>query len=74
MKITDAEQELKRVQRNGINNDTQKQREQKSMEEKINHLEETINTVELQYQVQCDTWNNLRSKIMHVHDELGLSV
>ena len=73
-KISDAEQELKRVQRCGINNDTQRQKELLSMEEKRKQLETNIHDVELDLGAQLNTWNSVRSKIRTVHDELGISV
>mmetsp|Transcript_13670 Transcript_13670/g.29363 ORF Transcript_13670/g.29363 Transcript_13670/m.29363 type:complete len:311 (+) Transcript_13670:606-1538(+) len=72
-KLSDAEQELKRVQRCGINNNTQRQKELTSMEEKQKQLKTNIHDVELQCEEKLGIWNSVRSRIMTVHNELGLS-
>ena len=73
-KITDAEEELKKVQRCGKNSVTQKQKELKLLDKKQKQLQEKAQYIEAQYQAQIDVWNSVRSKIMTVHNELGLSV
>ena len=73
-KITDAEEDLKKVQRCGKNSVTQKQKELKLLDKKQKQLQEKAQYIEAQYQAQIDVWNSVRSKIMTVHNELGLSV
>ena len=73
-KITDAEEELKKVQRCGKNIVSQKQKELKLLDKKQKQLQEKAQYIEAQYQAQIDVWNSVRSKIMTVHNELGLSV
>lgn len=73
-KITDAEEELKKVQRCGKNSVTQKKKELKLIDKKQKQLQEKAQYIEAQYQAQIDVWNSVRSKIITVHNELGLSV
>ena len=73
-KISDAEQELARVQRSGVNNGTKRQKELHDMKEKRLNLATKIRHVEAQLEAQMNIWNGLKSKILTVHDELGLSV
>lgn len=73
-KICDAEQELKRAQRFGINSETKISRDLQSMAEQKKQLEEHRNGVELEYHTQLETWNQYQSTIMTVHTELGLSL
>ena len=44
------------------------------MEDKRNQLEMNICDVELDLGAKLNSWNSVRSKIMTVHDELGISV
>lgn len=73
-KISDAEQELARVQRSGVNNGTKRQKELHDMKEKRLNLATKIRHVEAQLEAQVNLWNGLKSKILTVHNELGLSV
>lgn len=72
--LEDAEQELKRVQRCGINNNFKRQKEMEELSLEQKSLLEKIRDVENQCREKEKTWNSIRSRIMTVHDELGLSV
>ncbi len=73
-KISELEQELQRVKRHGLNNDTQKLRDLDLMHDKQKEVEMKVQDTEQKYQAQFETWNNMKSRINAVHQELGLSM
>ena len=73
-KISDMENEVRRLIAYEMNTDTRRQREQHSLEVRRSQAEKKIKNVDAQYQVALNTWSRLRSKIMSIHEELGLSV
>ena len=68
------ENEVRRLIAYEMNTDTRRQREQHSLEVRQSQAEKKIKNVDAQYQVALNTWSRLRSKIMSIHEELGLSV
>lgn len=73
-KIADAEQELKRVQRSGINHNKQAHEKVSLLEERREKLEDLIREAEQKSQSQVKTWDNIRKRILTVHNVLDISV
>jgi len=74
IKIADAQLEVKQIECCAKNSSTQKQKELEAKQSRLKHLEERLADVEAQHQAQIDTWECLRSKIMVIHNDLGLTM
>lgn len=74
IKIADAQLEVKQIECCAKNSSTQKQKELEAKQSRLKHLEERLAHVEAQHQAQIDTWECLRSKIMAIHNDLGLTM
>lgn len=73
-KLSDMEKELRRLLRQGMNNDSLKMKEQREDRMKQSQIESRIDDIESRYQATVDTWNRVRSKVMKVYEELQLDM
>ena len=73
-KLSDMEKELRRLLRQGMNNDSLKTKEQREDRMKQSQIESQIDDIESRYQAKVDTWNRVRSKVMKVYEELQLDM
>ena len=73
-RIAEAQQELKRVQLKTCSSDTHRQKELMSMKGKREAPEDKFHEIEVTMTEKLDVWSTLRSRILAVHKELGLSM
>ena len=73
-RIAEAQQELKRVQLKNCSNNTHMNKILLSMKDKQEELQDKSHEIEVTMTEKLDVWNTLRSRILTVHEELGLSM